>query len=72
VLIALPFGANTNSRRNVLVGVASSIFIVFVYFVLLRVGLAFGVSGKVPPWVAGWSPNALFAAFGLWLTWKIK
>ena len=31
VLVALPFGASTNSRRNVLVGVASSIFIVFVY-----------------------------------------
>jgi lipopolysaccharide export system permease protein len=71
-LVALPFGANTNSRRNVLVGVASSIFIVFSYFILLRVGLAFGVSGKVPPWIAGWSPNALFAAFGIWLAWKIK
>ena len=71
-LVALPFGANTNSRRNVLVGVASSIFIVFIYFVLLRVGLAFGVSGKVPPWLAGWAPNAFFAAFGLWLAWKIK
>jgi lipopolysaccharide export system permease protein len=71
-LVALPFGANTNSRRNVLVGVASSIFIVFLYFVLLRVGLAFGVSGKVPPWLAGWLPNAFFAGLGLWLTWKIK
>ena len=71
-LVALPFGANTNSRRNVLVGVASSIFIVFTYFILHRFGLALGVSGKVPPWIAGWSPNALFAGFGIWLAWKIK
>ena len=71
-LVALPFGASTNSRRNVLVGVASSIFIVFVYFVLLRIGLALGTGGYIPPWVAAWLPNAFFASMGLWLTWKIK
>jgi len=71
-LVALPFGANTNSRRNVLVGVASSIFIVFVYFFLLRIGLALGTGGYIPSWLAAWLPNACFAAFGLFLTWKIK
>jgi lipopolysaccharide export system permease protein len=71
-LLALPFAANTNSRRNVLVGVASSIFIVFVYFVLLRIGLALGTGGYIPPWLAAWLPNAFFASLGLWLTWKIK
>lgn len=71
-LVALPFGASTNSRRNVLVGVASSIFIVFLYFVLLRIGLALGTGGYVPPWLAAWLPNAFFAAVGLWLTWKMK
>jgi lipopolysaccharide export system permease protein len=71
-LVALPFGASTNSRRNVLVGVASSIFIVFVYFVLLRIGLALGTGGYISPWLAAWLPNAFFASLGLWLTWKIK
>jgi lipopolysaccharide export system permease protein len=71
-LVALPFGANTNSRRNVLVGVASSIFIVFVYFVLLRIGLALGTGGYIPPWLAAWLPNVFFAVLGLGLTWKIK
>jgi lipopolysaccharide export system permease protein len=71
-LVALPFGASTNSRRNVLVGVASSIFIVFSYFVLLRIGLALGTGGYIPPWLAAWLPNAFFASMGLWLTWKIK
>ena len=71
-LVALPFGASTNSRRNVLVGVASSIFIVFVYFVLLRIGLALGTGGYIKPWLAAWLPNAFFASMGLWLTWKVK
>lgn len=71
-LVALPFGARTNSRRNVMVGVASSIFIVFAYFILLRLGLALGTGGYIPPWVAAWLPNILFASIGLLLTWKLK
>ncbi|HVK58703.1 MAG TPA: LptF/LptG family permease, partial [Candidatus Kapabacteria bacterium] len=71
-LVALPFGASTNSRRNVLVGVASSIFIVFIYFVLLRIGLALGTGAYIPPWLAAWLPNVFFAGMGLYLTWRIK
>src|SRR5688572_8703138 len=72
VLIALPFGASTNSRRNVLVGVASSLFIVFVYFALIRIMPALSTGGLIPPWLGAWFPNAFFATLGLWLTWKTK
>jgi lipopolysaccharide export system permease protein len=71
-LVALPFGARANSRRNVMVGVASSIFIVFSYFVLLRTGLALGTGGYLPAWLAAWLPNVIFATFGLVLTWILK
>jgi lipopolysaccharide export system permease protein len=71
VLIALPFGAPTG-RRNVFVGVASSILICFVYFVLLRLGLNLGVGGVLSPWLAAWLPNFLFAAAGLWMTTKVR
>lgn len=71
VLIALPFGA-ASGRRNVFVGVASSIVICFVYFVLLQLALALGSSGKVPPWVAAWAPNLLFAAAGLAMTLRVR
>ncbi len=67
VLIALPFGA-ASGRRNVFVGVASSIFIAFGFMVLTRVGLALGTAGSVPAWLAGWLPNIFFGAMGLWLT----
>jgi lipopolysaccharide export system permease protein len=72
VLVALPFGAATNSRRNVFVGVAASIFICFAYFICLRLGLALGTGGFVPPWVAAWFPNALFAGLGLALVWRVR
>jgi lipopolysaccharide export system permease protein len=71
VLIALPFGAATG-RRNVAVGVASSILIFFIYYVLQQLALALGTGGYVPPWVAAWAPNALFAGAGLGLTWRMR
>ena len=71
VLIALPFGAATG-RRNVAVGVGSSILICFTYFVLQQLALALGTGGHVAPWVAAWSPNAFFAIVGLALTWRVR
>jgi lipopolysaccharide export system permease protein len=67
VLIALPFGM-APGRRNVMVGVASSIVIGFVYFILLRVGLALGTARVLPGFVAAWLPNVIFAVLGILLT----
>ena len=71
VLIALPFGVATG-RRNVAVGVASSIVICFVYFVLLQLALALGTGGYVIPWVAAWAPNVFFAIVGIALAWRAR
>ncbi|MBN2507090.1 MAG: LptF/LptG family permease [Verrucomicrobia bacterium] len=71
VLIALPFGA-APGRRNVFVGVASSILICFTYFVMGQLALAFGARGTLPSFLAAWSPNLLFGLGGLWLTWRIR
>ena len=71
VLIALPFGA-AGGRRNVYVGVASSIVICFIYVVLQQVGLALGTSGRVEPWLAAWFPNLAFGLVGLGLTARIR
>jgi lipopolysaccharide export system permease protein len=71
VLIALPFGA-LSGKRNVFVGVASSIVICFIYFVLVQVALALGTGGHVVPWLAAWGPNLLFGLAGLGLTWRLR
>jgi lipopolysaccharide export system permease protein len=71
VLIALPFGAVTG-RRNVFVGVASSIVICFAYFVLMQLAIAIGTHGSIPPWIAAWSPNVLFGLVGIGLTWRAR
>lgn len=69
VLIAVPFGA-LPGRRNVFVGVASSIFICFVYLVTKDLTLALGSGGYVPAWVAAWAPNIVFASTGALLMWR--
>jgi lipopolysaccharide export system permease protein len=71
VLIALPFGA-ASGRRNIFVGVASSIFICFTFFVLLQLGLALGTGGYLPAWLAAWFPNLIFGIAGLWLTARVR
>jgi lipopolysaccharide export system permease protein len=71
VFIAVPFGA-VPGRRNVFVGVASSVFICFVYLITKDLSLAFGSGGFVPPWIAAWAPNLLFAATGLGLMWRVR
>jgi LPS export ABC transporter permease LptG len=71
VLIAIPFGA-ASGRRNVFVGVASSILICFIYFVLQQLGLALGSGGYLPAWVAAWSPNLAFGAVGLLMTARVR
>lgn len=63
VLVALPFGL-LSGRRNVFFGVAGSVFVVFVYMVLQQLGLALGTGGHLPPWLAAWSPNLMFAGIG--------
>jgi lipopolysaccharide export system permease protein len=71
VLIALPFGA-ASGRRNIFVGVASSVVICFAYFILLNVGLALGAGGRMPPWLAAWLPNLTFGLAGIWMTLRVR
>ena len=66
VLIAIPYAARSG-RRNVLAGAASGIVICFAYFVLLRVGLALGTGGLIPPWAGAWLPNLTFGLAGCWM-----
>ena len=71
VLIAIPFGGRSG-RKNAYVGVASSIVICFAYFILLRVGLALGTGGRLPPWLAAWLPNLLFGGGAGWLISRLR
>jgi len=71
VVIAVPFGT-LNARKNLFAGFAWTVAICFTYFVLNRLGLVLGTSGKVLPWVGAWLANIVFVAGGLFTTWKLR
>ena len=71
VLIAIPFGA-PSGRRNVFVGVASSIVICFVYFILMRIGLSLGTGGYLPPWLSAWLPNLFFGTAAIVMISRVR
>ena len=71
VLIATPFGT-ASGRRNVFVGVASSLVICFIFFVLQQLGIALGTGGYLPGWLAAWFPNLSFALAGLCMMARVR
>jgi len=71
VLVGIPFGVPAG-RRNVFAGVAASIFIAFGFFFTQWFSLALGTGGYVAPWVAAWTPNAVFGLLGLLLALRVR
>ena len=64
VFIAAPLGI-VFSRRGVLAGVASSIFIFFGMIMLRYLFLALGKGARIDPVLAAWLPNIMFLLIGL-------
>jgi len=71
VLIALPFGTRAG-RHNVFVGVASSIFICFGYFILQKISFGLGLGGYLSPILAAWLPNLVCGGTGLALLARVR
>lgn len=71
VLFGAPLAANPK-RSGLAIGFAISLFISFVYYTLIRIGQSFGYSEKLPPLLAAWAANILFAILGTILLVKAK
>ena len=65
-LFALPLGIN-NRRGGKASGFALSIGVIVVYYLLLNNGEEAARFGKLPGWLAMWSPNILLAICGVFL-----
>jgi LPS export ABC transporter permease LptG len=70
-LIAIPFSFSTGSR-GALAGIALSIGIAIVYWSVSSLFQAMGNLSQLPPAVAAWSPDVLFALGGIYLLGRIK
>lgn len=65
-LLGIPFSFVV-ARRGALYGIAASIVIAIIYWACLAVFDALGNNAYLPPLLAAWAPNLLFAAAGLYL-----
>ena len=69
VLVALPLAVRFGKKGRTL-GIALSVVVLFIYYILSAVGAAFGKNGAMTPWLAVWLPNAIMAAAGGFMIFK--
>jgi lipopolysaccharide export system permease protein len=65
--LGVPFALRGGRSGGVAIGIGISLGIGFAYFVINATLLSFGQAGVLPPLVAAWAANCIFAALGLWL-----
>ncbi len=63
-LIAIPFGVTTG-RRGALYGIGLAVVLAVAYLLVSTLFIAFGAASVLPPALAAWSTNILFAAAAL-------
>ncbi|NDD26681.1 MAG: YjgP/YjgQ family permease [Proteobacteria bacterium] len=63
-LFGIPLGLQPH-RTSKSIGLGLSIIFIFIYYLLMTTSRSLGESGILPPFVAAWLPNALFAAVGM-------
>jgi lipopolysaccharide export system permease protein len=64
-LLAFPFAVAAGRRGSTSFGIVLAVALGFAYWVVLAAGLSLGKSGSLPPALAAWSGNLLFAGVGV-------
>ena len=63
-MIALPLAVRHSRNTGVAANVGIALVVGFSYWVVLAFATSLGKSGVLPPSVAAWSANVIFAAIG--------
>lgn len=64
MLIGVPLGLSSK-RGGKSTGFVLTLLLVFTYYLVTNVGVAFAKSGKLSPYAGVWAANYIFAAFGV-------
>ena len=74
-ILMILFGISLSIRKpksNLLAGVGSSIFVIFIYYLMIKTGQTMGYKGMVVPFLSVWAPNIIFLIIGLALLYKAR
>ncbi len=69
VILGIPFCFRLGKRGS-LYGIGVAVFFVAVFLVVFSTTNALGGIGLMPPFLAAWAPNVLFAGAGVYLLLK--
>ncbi len=72
VFLGIPFSMRLPRHGGMAVGIGASLGIGFLYWVLFAITLSVGQMGVLPPFVAAWAANVLFAALGVFLLLRVE
>ncbi len=70
VWLGVPLGVRVSRRGGAMMGVATALGLVIAFYFLTHITLAFGKGERIPPAVAAWLTNTVFAAVGTVLFWR--
>lgn len=70
--LGIPFALRGGRTSGIAVGIGLSLGIGFCYFAGNAILLSFGQAGVLPPLVAAWAANFVFAAIGVWLAMTVN
>jgi len=70
-LLAIPFGV-TIGRKGALYGIGLATILAGSYFLLMTFFVAFGSAGLLPPMLAAWGANILFAAGAIYMILTVR
>lgn len=65
VMIGIPFALKSGRHGGIAVGVGISVIIGFSYWVVFAIGVSLGYNGLIPPLLAAWLANMIFAGLGV-------
>jgi lipopolysaccharide export system permease protein len=67
VLIGVPLAGRNPRRRPLATSISIGLVVGFSYWVLLALTISLGHGGAIPPAIAAWTANGVFALLGAFL-----
>ena len=74
-ILMVLFGISLSIRKpgnNLLASLGLSIFVIFIYYIMIKTGQTMGYKGIIPPLLSVWIPNITFLIFGLFFLYRTR